>query len=624
VLHTSKPGYRWLPWAIIGLVLLAVLGYLSLGIGWVESLPSVWQAVLGFGLVTLLLAAAVVIALQVARLLDQQRRLQQKVSETDKVVGEVYQRLAAVFSMREQFSEAESEREIIELLLSQSIALTGASGASFVALDEHRHPLPAISQGRPPVTLPDAWIEYLASPVIRSRCSACDKHNQLVTTCPLLSGPFSEAAGLYCIPLRRAEREFGVLNIYIPDQNLLDLETRAFLTSLVEETSHALETIWLRKREFESLRKLQAVRQKSELNSLLANLLENIYNSLEPDFALLVLNDKFSLEKTFEQDDGKMVRDEFSFGELPSSSRPLVLSAVRNVLSSGAPENIQLPAWEGNLNTSVRAILAVPLLAAQQTEGAIVIGSHRAAGFNQRQVSLLNTVAGQIALVVHSANQLAELEYKTMIDERTRLAREIHDGLAQTLGFLKLQVAQMQNYLERGDLDKLKQGITLYYQTLSEAYQDARYAIDGLRISPAGSRLEEWLQQMLEEFQEDFDQQAFSVTVDCYNLSMDLPSEIQAQLIRIVQEALSNVRKHAGARSVQVRCQEVDGDLVFEIEDDGRGFSSEDVPGPSKHGLRGMRERAELIGADFQVISQAGRGTVVRVSLPVSVGEIAS
>jgi signal transduction histidine kinase len=125
---------------------------------------------------------------------------------------------------------------------------------------------------------------------------------------------------------------------------------------------------------------------------------------------------------------------------------------------------------------------------------------------------------------------------------------------------------------------------------------------------------------MLEEFQDNIGLQ-IKVTLDCDHTQTELPSEIQAQLIRILQEALSNVRKHSGAGHVLVSCSEGNGDLVLEIRDDGRGFSMEDVPGPSQHGLRGMRERVELIGADFQVISRPQNGTTIRICLPLQVRE---
>ncbi|HMN59301.1 MAG TPA: ATP-binding protein [Anaerolinea sp.] len=97
--------------------------------------------------------------------------------------------------------------------------------------------------------------------------------------------------------------------------------------------------------------------------------------------------------------------------------------------------------------------------------------------------------------------------------------------------------------------------------------------------------------------------------------------EISAQLVRIVQEALNNVRKHAHAGQMTINLREWGSDLLVEIIDDGQGFDPEDIPPVAQYGLRGMRERAELIGADFQIISQPRRGTTVRLALPISFEE---
>jgi two-component system nitrate/nitrite sensor histidine kinase NarX len=142
---------------------------------------------------------------------------------------------------------------------------------------------------------------------------------------------------------------------------------------------------------------------------------------------------------------------------------------------------------------------------------------------------------------------------------------------------------------------------------------DARQAIDGLRIS-SREGFEGWLRQTVDEFQE---YTGMVVEVCHPEVAASLSPEVQAQLIRIVQEALSNVRKHSGARRVDITCRSLGEELVMEIHDDGTGFNVEDVPGPSQHGLRGMRERAELIGADLQVISKPSEGTAVSVRLPL-------
>jgi two-component system nitrate/nitrite sensor histidine kinase NarX len=205
-----------------------------------------------------------------------------------------------------------------------------------------------------------------------------------------------------------------------------------------------------------------------------------------------------------------------------------------------------------------------------------------------------------------------------MLQERARLAREIHDGLAQTIGFLKLQAAQLRNYLKKDELDRARRTADLVYSTLTEAYQDARQAIDGLRISPDECGLQGWLSQTASEFR---DLSGLPVSVEDVDLDVHLSSEVQAQLIRIVQEALSNVRKHANASHVWIGCRAANGDLLLEVRDDGQGFSPEDVTSASQHGLRGMRERAELIGADFQVISRPQQGAEVRIRLPIKRAE---
>jgi two-component system nitrate/nitrite sensor histidine kinase NarX len=159
------------------------------------------------------------------------------------------------------------------------------------------------------------------------------------------------------------------------------------------------------------------------------------------------------------------------------------------------------------------------------------------------------------------------------------------------------------------------------YQALAEAYLDTRQAIDNLRLTPEDGLLV-WLERVLREFEA-----AAGLPVEraihpgAGALAGAVSPEVQAQLVRIVQEALSNVRKHARARQVWAGLHDWQGDLVLEIGDDGQGFDAQDVLELSRYGLRGMRERAELIGADFQIISQAGQGTTVRLILPVSLGE---
>ncbi len=121
-----------------------------------------------------------------------------------------------------------------------------------------------------------------------------------------------------------------------------------------------------------------------------------------------------------------------------------------------------------------------------------------------------------------------------------------------------------------------------------------------------------WLEQLMGEFES-----SSGLTVErSIATGEELSPEVQAQMIRILQEALSNIRKHAHAQRVWVSLHEWEGDLILEVGDDGQGFDPSEMPELSRYGLRGMRERAEFIGADLQVTSHPRQGTVVRLRLP--------
>jgi two-component system nitrate/nitrite sensor histidine kinase NarX len=300
-------------------------------------------------------------------------------------------------------------------------------------------------------------------------------------------------------------------------------------------------------------------------------------------------------------------------GEIPEKAKPIVLGIIQGVIKSGSPLILGNVTVEPGAIQEIKAIMAAPCISNQQRPiGGLLVGNIRQRNFGTRQMALLQMVANQVSLIVQNSELMADLAFNTMMGERFRLAREIHDGLAQTIGFLKLQVAQMRNYLERSDFVKLRQSLDVTYTTLSDTYLDARQAIDGLRINPEVVNMFCWLQQISQEFGEI---SGLSVElVNCDNQVVFAP-EIQAQLIRIVQEALNNIRKHSHARKVIIRCLVIEDDFWLEVQDDGIGFSPDDISEPSQHGLIGMKERAELLGADFQIISQPNQGTIIRLQL---------
>ncbi|UCD42062.1 MAG: GAF domain-containing sensor histidine kinase [Chloroflexota bacterium] len=537
--------------------------------------------------------------------------LQRRLVEIETDTSRVNRRADAILQLSLRFVEAENENEVVSSLLEVAVDLVEAVGASVVPLDDRGQPLTAISYGEIPSPLMDSWVEYLASPEIRHRCGVCQKVGSVVHDCPLVELPlfsnqdFPVPTSVYCLHLRRGGREYGILNLYLSGNETLDPGTHEFLQGLLDETSLVLESIRLQNREMLALQQLG---QHSGFSNLEQGFIEKVQEALKTDFVVL----KYSGA----HDAGSK---ELSTGEISNSQLVFLEGLMEGVLKSGTPIMLGEVDADPDSRRPIHSIIAAPLVLPDEPAfGVIVAGNYGSHKFNNRHLNLLQTLAGQVSLVLRNSELMAEIEFNTIMAERTRLAREIHDGIAQTLGFLKLQSAQMSNLLATNDTEKLQASLATTYKVLSDAYQDVRQAIDGLRISPNGEGLSAWLKETCLEFEENT---GLPVELDESSPRESLPPEIQVQLIRIIQEALNNVRKHSDAKRAWVSCRQVGDDLLVEVRDDGKGFSPEEVPSVSRYGLQGMQERSDLIGADFQVISFPGEGTTVRIRLPISVGD---
>ena len=205
-------------------------------------------------------------------------------------------------------------------------------------------------------------------------------------------------------------------------------------------------------------------------------------------------------------------------------------------------------------------------------------------------------------------------------EERTRLAREMHDSLAQVLGYVNTKAQAAQELLRAGQAERASAQLGQLGEAAREAYADVRENILGLRtaVDPEGGFLDA-LRQYLERWQEQSGVRA-ELTVTAGEAAIRaLPPTAELQLLRIVQEALSNVRKHAGTTRAAVSIAAADGRLVATVADDGAGFTPASL-GPAafpRFGLTGMRERAEAAGGTLTIESAPGAGTRVVVQLPI-------
>lgn len=244
---------------------------------------------------------------------------------------------------------------------------------------------------------------------------------------------------------------------------------------------------------------------------------------------------------------------------------------------------------------------------------------------SDRELRLLAGIGEAVALAIANARLHERVLDGAVLEERVRIARELHDGLAQVLGYINTQTLAVKRLLATGRTDEARHHLDAMQGAARNVYRDVREAILGLRLSLPRQGLVPALSTYLEEYGS---MSGLRLTLEAGDEveRLELQPEVEIQLVRIVQEALANVRKHARAAHAAVRLSLNAGVLTIEVADDGVGFEREQEPrtGWPRFGLQTMRERAQAVGGRFDVTSTLGRGTRVTVTLPVfELGEVA-
>lgn len=264
--------------------------------------------------------------------------------------------------------------------------------------------------------------------------------------------------------------------------------------------------------------------------------------------------------------------------------------------------------------------LAVPVGAPGAAYGDLWVARTRERPFTERDRRFLVTLAELTAVALAGARMRENERQGAIVAERERIARELHDSLAQVLGVthLRLQALRVSPSV------RIDEAVAAEVGELAgichEGYRDVREAILGLGQS---SRPDRYLLDSLSAYLQAYTRQSGIETSLEADVDRDLVllPRCEVQVIRIIQEALTNVRKHAGARSAVVRVTRADRSIVFGVEDDGRGFAPDTLPTGSDgfgFGLSSIRERALLIGASLTIDSAPGSGTRLLLGVPTA------
>ena len=265
----------------------------------------------------------------------------------------------------------------------------------------------------------------------------------------------------------------------------------------------------------------------------------------------------------------------------------------------------------------MRTLVAVPIVCKSPFVGNLYLAEKEGeATFNEDDEESLARFAVQAAIAIDNAHLHQQVADLAVAQERLRIAHEVHDGIAQVLGYVNTKVQAANAYLSQGKTAEAGAQMNELALAARDAYGDLRESLVNLRTLPSAERT---VSSVLEEYLDRWKAASDVSTQLTIDPDLRIPPGIELQLIRIVQEALTNVRKHARATAAKVDIRRRDGEVIGSVSDDGVGFNPEARPRSDfpRFGLSTMRERAESVGGRLRVVSMPGKGTTVAFELPV-------
>ncbi|MBN1991815.1 MAG: PAS domain S-box protein [Anaerolineae bacterium] len=284
---------------------------------------------------------------------------------------------------------------------------------------------------------------------------------------------------------------------------------------------------------------------------------------------------------------------------------PLVVSDVT------ADARVPLAIRQSNF----KAYAGVPMRARGRVLGVTSVLGPAGHQFNVEEVALLASIADQVGVAVENARLRWQAEQAAVMEERARLARELHDSVTQLLYSLNLLAGAGQRLAKEGNLENVETYMTDLGDIAQQALKEMRLLVYELRpptLTQEG--LVGALQQRLDAVEE-----RAGVKTRLLVAGVELlPAIVEESLYRIAQEALNNALKHASANSVVVQLQAEDGLVTLEVADDGQGFNPDAVGDRGGMGLMSMQERVERLGGFLTVVSNPGEGTTVKVRVKMN------
>jgi signal transduction histidine kinase len=416
-------------------------------------------------------------------------------------------------------------------------------------------------------------------------------------------------------------------NLYLADKQesaAFDDRDAEMLRLLATQAAIAIENAELyeaerrRAEEWKALFELgEEVTASPDLQALLDSIVERARSLLRTEVAVLMLLDANAEELRMAAYSGvrtagtkklRMLRNHSLQGLVVETGKPVV------IVDYEADDRLRNRPALFVRQEGLVSIIAVPFSARGRVLGTLTVGNRTPTAFRERQAELLAAFANWAAVAVETSELHSRVRSLALLEERERIGMDLHDGVIQSIYAIGLGLEDTAERIEE-EPAAAKQSLDRSIDALNKVIRDIRNYIFDLRpqIAEAGD-LKRALSELIEDVKLNF---LLDARLDANGRLPALTDEQERGLFHIAQEALNNVAKHARASAVAVKLGTSGAALVLEVADDGIGFDPSGQPGKSRHGLRNMQDRARAIGGSLEISGGAGRGTVVRVELPV-------
>ena len=258
------------------------------------------------------------------------------------------------------------------------------------------------------------------------------------------------------------------------------------------------------------------------------------------------------------------------------------------------------------------SLVSVPVRLQHRLLGEVNLFFRHQVALNADETELLDALASHLASALEGLRAAALEREAAVGEERAMLARELHDSIAQSLSFLKIQAQLLRAAIQKQQPEQIEATLSELDEGLRESIGDVRELLVHFRTRTNQDDIRSALQQTLQKFEH---QTGVPTRLQIDGDGLQLPADVQVQVLHVLQEALSNVRKHAGASHVSLDVQK-GPEWRFVVRDNGQGFDPDAKRQEVHVGTQIMRERAERIGAEVRIDSRPGHGTTVSLILP--------